>query len=78
MALLCHTASCHVPTMTQCCIISGKHHELAALKYINITPTEKEADTTALEASYAENVTTTEHCCDRLASLELLQTQRTP
>lgn len=44
MAFLCHTASCRVPAMTQWCILSGKQHELAALKCINITPTENEAN----------------------------------
>lgn len=37
MAFLCHTASCHFPTITQWCIISGKQHESAALKHITTT-----------------------------------------
>lgn len=76
MAFLCHIASCHVPTITQWCIISGKQHKLAPLNYINITTTENRAKNRV--ASYAENLTSTDHCFDRLASLELLQTQNTP
>lgn len=44
MAFLCHAASCHVPTITQWCIISGKQHKLAALKCINNTTTENGAN----------------------------------